>query len=212
MYYLIYKITNLINGKVYVGSHKTTNINDSYMGSGKYLLSAQNKYGIENFKKDILYVFDNPSEMYQKEAEMVNEIFLIEANTYNLKKGGMGGFDFINQTGKNLYGKNGKLGYGGENLKKALTRDRMVEQGRYEEWKNKISSSLKGRQSPFQNKKHSEETLNKLRKHDRQKGDKNSQFGSCWIFKSDKGNKKIKKEELDSYLNAGWSKGRKLKP
>jgi len=211
MYYLIYKITNLINGKVYVGSHKTANINDSYMGSGKYLLSAQNKYGIENFKKDILYAFDNPTDMYQKEAEIVDENFLMEENTYNLKKGGMGGFDYINQNGKNLYGKNGSPGYGGENLTKSLTRDRMVLQGRYDEWKTKISSSLKGRQSPFKERKHSEKTINKLKGHDRQQGYKNSQFGTCWVFKADEGNKKIKKEKLDSYLSAGWIKGRRIK-
>ena len=45
MFYLIYKTTNLINGKIYIGSHRTTDINDSYMGSGKYLLYALKKYG-----------------------------------------------------------------------------------------------------------------------------------------------------------------------
>ena len=211
MYYLIYKITNLINGKIYVGSHKTTNINDSYMGSGKYLLHAQHKYGIEFFKKDILYVFDNPDDMYQKEAEIVNENFLMEENTYNLKKGGMGGFDFINQARKNLYGKNGQSGFGGENLKISLTRDRMVSQGRYDEWKTKISSSLKGKQSPFKGRKHSEETIGILRGHERQQGEKNSQFGTCWVCKPDHGNKKVKKEDLESYLSAGWIKGRKAR-
>jgi hypothetical protein len=181
------------------------------MGSGKYLLHAQHKYGIENFKKDILYVFDNPDDMYQKEAEIVDENFLMEENTYNLKKGGMGGFDFINQTGKNLYGKNGKPGFGGENLKKSLTRDRMVLQGRYDEWKTKISSSLKGKQSPFKGRKHSEETIGILKGHVRQQGEKNSQFGTCWVFKPDQGNKKIKKEDLESCLSAGWIKGRKIK-
>jgi hypothetical protein len=41
-------------------------------------------------------------------------------------------------------------------------------------------------------------------------GDANSQYGTCWVTK-DGLNKKIKKEDLDSYINDGWVKGRIIK-
>jgi len=53
-YNIIYITTNLITNKQYVGSHSTNNINDKYLGSGRYLLKVIKKYKIENFKKEIL--------------------------------------------------------------------------------------------------------------------------------------------------------------
>ena len=218
IYYTIYKVTNEINGKIYIGSHKTKDLNDNYMGSGKYLRHAFEKHGIENFTKEILYVFDTPEQMYAKEAELVNEDFIAESNTYNLKVGGFGGFDYINSTGKNLYGMNGKT----PNVKSNLARGRKTqkENRKSEEYlialKEKQANAQKqlyknGYKNPFKGKKHTEETKQKISKKSsiHQKGEGNSQYGKRWIHSlALKQSKKIKKDEP---LPNGWLEGRKIK-
>ena len=92
MYY-IYRITNKINGKTYIGQHKYKKLNDSYMGSGKILKQSIKKYGIENFKKEIL-VF-NISKKDQ--ADLLEKTFIVSErekvgveNCYNIADGGGG--------------------------------------------------------------------------------------------------------------------------
>lgn len=98
MSYTVYKIINIINKKYYIGVHKTNNSNDSYMGSGKRILAAIEKYGVENFIKEILYEYDNPLEAFNKEKQILDES-LEDLNCYNLKGGGLGGWDYIHVNG-----------------------------------------------------------------------------------------------------------------
>ena len=100
-YYLIYKITNTVNGKYYIGAHKTSNKDDGYMGSGKAIRQAEQKYGIENFEKDILFECSSEEEMFQKEQELVTEEVVNDRMSYNLKPGGLANFYFINHNGLN---------------------------------------------------------------------------------------------------------------
>jgi hypothetical protein len=94
-HYLVYKTTNLVNGKIYIGKHETNNLDDGYLGSGKLLKRAIEKYGEENFKREILFECSTREEMNAKEAELVNEDFLKRDDVYNLKQGGEGGWDYV---------------------------------------------------------------------------------------------------------------------
>lgn len=91
MYYTIYKTTNLLNGKTYIGKHATNDPNDKYFGSGVAITRAISKYGVENFIKDILFIFDTEDEMNDKERELITQDMIDSQNTYNNSLGGQGG-------------------------------------------------------------------------------------------------------------------------
>lgn len=206
MHYIVYKITNIINGKFYIGKHQTKDLNDGYLGSGTLIRKAIKKYGKENFEKEILFVFDNEAEMNAKEKELV----IISEMSYNLCEGGKGGFSYINRN---------KLGRGfrtmdPEQRKRYLIlahkrlKDLRNDYSFRVELSKKIRIGLNNNpNNHFLGKHHSDETKRIIgfKNSYRQSGHKNSQYGTIWITDG-KVNRKIKKEDV---IPAGWYKGRK---
>ena len=94
MFYTIYKVTNMINSKIYIGKHQTENPDDSYYGSGIALKNSISKHGKENFKKEVLFIFDNEADMNAKEIELITDEFVARNDTYNMGVGGEGGAHF----------------------------------------------------------------------------------------------------------------------
>ena len=103
MKYIVYQTTSKVNNKIYIGVHKTENpeIFDGYLGCGVYIYRpssymnpkthfqyAVKKYGVENFTRTTLMVFDTEEEAYKKESEIVNQEFIEREDTYNLILGG----------------------------------------------------------------------------------------------------------------------------
>lgn len=87
---IIYKTTNLINGKIYIG--RDTKNNSKYLGSGKILKNAILKYGKNNFKKEILEFGTSNFDLNEKEIKWIE--FYNSTNPeigYNITKGGTGG-------------------------------------------------------------------------------------------------------------------------
>jgi len=91
MHNILYKTTNLINNKYYIGIHCTEDIKDTYLGSGTLLKKAIKKYGKHNFKREILQEVNTIGELVELEKKVVNIDFCKDRNTYNMEVGGRGG-------------------------------------------------------------------------------------------------------------------------
>lgn len=100
-YNYIYKITNLINGKIYIGKHSTNKSGDSYMGSGRLLGKAKSKYGKDAFKKEIIAFTDNEDNLDFLERFYIKKYKSRDLTVgYNLTDGGEGmlGYKHSNET------------------------------------------------------------------------------------------------------------------
>lgn len=132
--YYIYKTTNLINQKQYIGKHKG-NIQDNYLGSGILITAAIDKYGAKNFKKEILCLCKTEEEANEKEKYYIQLFNAInDTNFYNVADGGQGGY-----------------------VTKGYTTEQRLAVNK------KISEANSGQKHHMYNKHHSEETKKKLR-------------------------------------------------
>lgn len=86
---IIYKITNLLNGKIYVG--KDSKNDPKYYGSGVFIRRAISKYGIDNFSKEIIQFCDSLDELNEMEKYWIKELDSRNpAIGYNVSEGGDG--------------------------------------------------------------------------------------------------------------------------
>ena len=204
-YHFLYKSTNLINGKFYFGVHSTYNLKDGYLGSGKRLSRAVKKYGKQNFKCEILEFFESREKLLQREKEIVNEQLINDPLCMNLQPGGGGG---ISSKEHHKKMRKGSSKWISEKWKDVNYRKKHLE--RVTKQMTQLNKEKRIKYVGGLNRKVSDETKRKIGRANsiKQKGEYNSQYGTCWI-KKEKEVKKIKKENLQQYLNEGWSLGRK---
>lgn len=222
----VYEITNIINGKKYIGK-RSCNCpikEDKYMGSGVLLKKAIKKYGVENFKKEILEVCYNEELALDREAYYIEQVKAYnDVNYYNISSGGNGGY-------RNFAGKTE------EEIQLWKKRMSVSRKGRVfsDEWKRKLSVHLipakqgehnhmygrKGELSPVSKKvvmltelgdvvkefnclREASEFLEKNKRNGRIsvvcRNKKGSAFGHFWLFKSDYDDM-IKNDEFKNWL------------
>lgn len=212
-YHFIYKTTNLVNKKFYVGMHSTKNLNDGYLGSGKLLWHSIRKYGLKCHKREILEFLPSRATLERREAEIVNEDLLANPLCMNLKVGGTGGWDHCNFSQKEIDKRcwqwvkahSDKLKCDEEYRRKISSVMSKAVRRRIESGE-KLFGDKQG--LGFLGKSHTEETKQKMRK-SKNRGKANSQFGTRWIYSLEtKTSKRINKEDP---LPDGWFEGRKVK-
>jgi len=174
----IYKITNKINGKIYIG--KDTKNNKSYFGSGLLIKRSIKKYGKENFTKEILEECEDNNILSEKEIYWINYFNSIIPIGYNICLGGDGGDTFTNHPNKEEYLKNKSIAskkmWEDENYRINIIKKRTGLK-RTEETKKKMSDSAKDKPKSEEHKKslsnawekrkiehpHTKETLEKMK-------------------------------------------------
>lgn len=124
MYGYIYKTTNIINNKIYIGKKKGE-FDNNYKGSGKALKLALKKYGKENFSVEILEFCNSLQEQNEKEKYWINYYKQLKYKLYNIAPGGDGGniYEYLPEEQLNeiknklsILNKNGICGNKGKHL------------------------------------------------------------------------------------------------
>lgn len=186
----IYCITNLVNGKNYFGQHTMrkgykTELADVYWGSGTLLKRAQKKYGLENFKKEIIISGKFSKEQINRFERCIIAIQrLIGKAEYNIAYGGDGGFTGFWGTDLCSESKRRKQGQYIKDFLSKLSEEERKEFYRKRTKKTLITWQQNGtKHETFKGKHHSEETKNKMRESRKGKcsGSKNGSFGKHWF-------------------------------
>lgn len=185
--------------------HSTHNLDDGYLGSGKYLKHSIEKYGRDAFMLEILEFFPDREALAAREKEIVTEEMLKDPFCLNLMCGGKGGGEFRPWVQSK----------GGATVFRILCqrhRDRLKTD---EAYRSRISKGASERNSgdknPFFGKTHSQEFKDRLslRMSEVQSGENNSQFGMKWIYNPTL-RKSIKVKDPSPFLSNGWFLGRKM--
>ena len=207
-YHYTYKTTNLINGRYYLGMHSTNRLYDGYLGSGKRLYYELNKYSRDNFKFEILEQFTSREQLVQAEISLITEYDLKNPDCLNCKPGGEGGLSSEEHRQRFLEGAKNTQFSNSKNPSHSKEKRQRASEKMKRTW---IEGKFEHNKGIFKKgEKHKPETIEKMKGHTRQQGEKNSQYGKRWIYKEDlQKSQAIDPSDLEKWINLGWSLGRR---
>ncbi len=90
-FHFIYKTTCVITGRYYVGMHSTDDMDDGYLGSGRFIVNSVRKHGKENHRREVLELLPTREELRVREGQIVNADLLSDDSCMNLNLGGLTG-------------------------------------------------------------------------------------------------------------------------
>lgn len=159
--YIVYLRTNTVNGKQYVGQtnnleqrdRQWRNLTTSY--ANNELTNDRQKYGLENFKTEILAIVETREEAWVLEEKYIKDKKTLYPNGYNVTTGGGKGYKFQEEIAK----KRAPIGEKNYWFGKKFS----------DEHKQKISKANKGKKRSEDFKKHMSEIT---------KGEKNHSYGT----------------------------------
>ena len=228
-YNFVYKTTNNLNGDYYYGVHSTNNLDDGYMGSGARIKRSINKYGKENFTREIVQFFSRKKCAYYLESAIVTQKLIDDPHCLNLAIGGFGGNTYAGFTDEQLKdigakiskaNKGKKIGPMSEEHKQKLRKPKS------EEHKQKLRehhADQSGYKNPMYGKNAEDYMTPEAIKEKRSRQSKKikeyyknpENRKRCGLSALNKKcinngtiNKLVQSSELDIFLNKGWKLGR----
>lgn len=213
-HHVIYKTTCLVTSKYYIGMHSTDDLADGYIGSGKRLWQSLRKHGIEQHHCEVLEHLPSREALRVREAELVDSLLLEDKLCMNIALGGHGSWDHVNLP--IWQGKSNRKRSDVQRKVSAIHHARLKHDEQYaDQFKQCVSVGLRQRFAAHPHnwvgKTHSDE-VKKLLSEQAKARTANSSTGNPWVYHEDlKQSKKVKADQLESYLQQGWLKGRKLK-
>jgi group I intron endonuclease len=155
---IIYKITNQVNGKIYIG--QDAHNNPKYFGSGKILRLAFQKYGIENFNKEILEECSSKEMLNEREKYWISFYNSTDRNVgYNISLGGNGGDTLSHHPNNREISK--RIGDSNKSLwldpMYKIMMSKLRKNNITEETRKKLSLRFSGENNPMKGRTHSDE-------------------------------------------------------